>query len=137
MTVDVKKIYDYWFHEAGYSWEVAKSLLESKKYPECLFFCHLTLEKILKAIIVVVTKQHAPPIHDLKNLLSKTKLMPTKIQIDEISKYTDFYLSGRYDEYKMNFRKKCDKRYTEENYQKINNYYLWLKEEAKKISPIK
>lgn len=53
-----------------------------------------------------------------------------KILQDEIEFFSKFYLSCRYDNYKMDFRKQCTKKFTEENMAKIKQYYLWLKKEA-------
>ena len=40
----------YWFDSAEKDWGVAQLLFASKKYMHCLFFGHITLEKILKGI---------------------------------------------------------------------------------------
>lgn len=135
--VDVKKLVDYWYRESGYSFDVAKALLENKKYPESLFFGHLSLEKILKAVIVSNTKQHSPPIHDLTTLIKKSRIPYTQQQYQQLGDYNNFYLSGRYDEYKMNFRKKCTPSFTKESFQGINECYVWLKKELKTISLLK
>ena len=64
----------YWFEEAKISLDVAKSLYKSKKYAETLFFGHLTLEKILKSIVVFQTNKHAPFTHDLVSLAEKGRM---------------------------------------------------------------
>ena len=129
--VDVKKLFDYWYKEADYSWGVAESLLEKKKYAEALFFGHLTVEKILKALVVTRQKDHAPPIHNLLKLAKIASLILNKEQTKYLEYLSKFYLAGRYDNYKMNFRKQCTKSYTEKNFVKLKEYYLWLKKEAR------
>jgi len=130
-TVDIKKLFNYWYTETDYSWEAAESLFKNDKYSEALFFGHLAVEKILKANVVAETKQHAPPIHDLLKLSKLAMLQLTQTQHDEIEFFSKFYLSCRYDNYKMGFRKQCTKKFTEENMAKMKKYYLWFKEEAK------
>lgn len=137
MTINVKKIFDYWYREAGYSWNTANTLFDNKKYPESLFFAHLALEKILKAIVVVDTKQHAPPIHDLRKLTKISKIYCTVKQLDELSGYSEFNIAGRYDVQKMTFRKKCTFKYTQNQISNVKKCYLWLKKEAIKISRLK
>jgi HEPN domain-containing protein len=134
MAPDIAKLYHYWIDEAEYSWEVANSLFESKKYPECLFFAHLTLEKIIKAMVVKETKEHAPPIHDLAKLAGRSGLILEKDRLDKLKEWNTFYLSGRYDEQKMKFRKMCNAKFTEKHFIEIKEYYLWLKQEAKKTT---
>ena len=40
----------YWLKSADQDWSAANHLFEKKDYTYALFFSHLTLEKILKAI---------------------------------------------------------------------------------------
>lgn len=134
MTVNIKKLFNYWLSDAEESWSVAESLMEKNKYPEALFFGHLALEKILKAIVVAKQNTHAPPIHNLLELLKKTDVARDNKLIAELRLFSGFYMAGRYDEEKMDFRKKCTKKFSEENLEKMKKYYLWLKDEAKKIS---
>jgi HEPN domain-containing protein len=108
--------------------------MEKSKYPEALFFGHLALEKTLKAIVVAKHNTHAPPIHNLLELCKKTDIILDNKLIAELRLFSGFYMAGRYDEEKMDFRKKCTKKFSEENQEKIKKCYLWLKNEAKKIS---
>ena len=50
MSFDIDKTIDYWVESSVYDFETGKNLLESKKFPYALFFAHLAIEKILKAI---------------------------------------------------------------------------------------
>ena len=64
----------YWLTSAQQDWEVAQHLFEKKDYAYSLFFGHLTVEKILKAIF---TDQHdkTPPFsHNLVYLSEKAGL---------------------------------------------------------------
>lgn len=134
MTVDIKKLFNYWKNEAVYSWDIAKTLLANKKYPECLFFGHLTIEKLLKSLVVAQTKQHAPPIHNLLKLAKHACLPLNEKQAKDLEYFSDFYLAGRYDQDKMAFRKQCNQSYTEKNFAKLKEYYLWLGKEVKNKS---
>ena len=130
-TTDVKKLLNYWYKEADYSWDIAQTLWEKNKYPECLFFGHLTIEKLLKALVVANINKHAPPIHNLLKLTKTASIILNKEQTKYLEYLSKFYLAGRYDNYKMNFRKQCTKKYTEKHFAKLKEYYLWLKKEAK------
>lgn len=119
----------YWQNEATRSWEIAIILFEKKKYPESLFFGHLTLEKILKALVVQNTKKQPDFIHALPKLAQQTGLLLDKKQKEEFAIITSFNQAGRYDIEKNNFRKNCTLEYTKKQLKKIENYYLWLKKE--------
>jgi len=131
-----KKIVEYWKNGADRSWEVAQSLFQNKKYPESLFFGQLTLEKTFKALIVAKTSKHAPQIHHLNLLAQKTNIPFTDKQLQELGTITEFSLKARYDEYRMNFFKRCTSQYTKEWLNKINFYHVWLKKELQKKSQI-
>ena len=123
----------YWFEEAKISLDVAKSLYKSKKYAETLFFGHLTLEKILKSIVVFQTNKHAPFTHDLVSLAEKGRMPLLTDAIETLQKVNGFYLSGRYDQHKMDFRKKCTPEFTKKYFDEIKNTYIWLEKEAQTL----
>ncbi len=50
--MDIQKVKDYWTEEATEALEVTRHLYEKKDYSYALFFAHLAIEKILKAIYV-------------------------------------------------------------------------------------
>lgn len=61
----IKKLRQYWLDGYEDALLTAEKLFEAKRYNHCLFFGHLALEKLLKAVIVAKTKTHAFPTHDL------------------------------------------------------------------------
>jgi len=66
---------EYWVESAKQDWQVMNNLFKSKNYVHCLFFAHLTLEKLCKAHWVKDNAGDFPPkIHNLIILLDKTKL---------------------------------------------------------------
>lgn len=44
---------------------MAEHLLEKRDFSYALFFGHLAVEKLLKAMYVAFKREHAPPIHNL------------------------------------------------------------------------
>jgi len=69
---------DYWIKTSREDFRAAESLFEKRLYPQCLFFCHLSLEKLLKALVIKTTKNHPPFIHDLRKLAEIAKLSLTE-----------------------------------------------------------
>jgi len=53
---DVEKTISYWLEGARYDLSAANAMFKSKKYPYALFMGHLSLEKLLKALVVKFTK---------------------------------------------------------------------------------
>lgn len=48
MDSRMKRQIEYWFRSGERSWTTAQFLFKGKQYDACLFFCHLTIEKMLK-----------------------------------------------------------------------------------------
>lgn len=122
----------YWKDSARRNWETALSLFKSRHYDACLFFCHLTLEKILKALVVKKTNKPAPYIHDLAKLSEIAQLGMSESQIQNLRIITGFNMSARYDDVKLAFHKKCTKSYTKKYLEITKDLYLWLKKQYQK-----
>ena len=105
-------IIKYWDEASKQDFETAQILYSNKKYHHALFFCHLTVEKILKAIIVKSTKTAPPLIHDLVRLAEKTGIELTEKLKDELAEISVFNIKARYDDYKLSFYKKANKQFT-------------------------
>jgi len=129
MEINTKKVITYWIETAEHNYKTSNFLLKGKRYPECLFFCHLMIEKILKASVVKETKTHAPYTHNLAVLAKLAKIKLSKQQLINLTTITEFNIAGRYNEYKYNFYKKSSKIYTEKYFQISKNLYLWLKDQ--------
>ena len=125
---NVKKLVKYWKDSGLKDFEAAQSLFEKRLYPQCLFFCHLTLEKLLKALVIEKTQKFAPFIHDLKRLAEIAKIDLNKQQQNDLEKIFTFNIAGRYPEEKLEFYKKYNKKEITEKYFTITKgLILWLK----------
>lgn len=64
----MKRAITYWQEEAKEALQVADHLYEKQDYSYALFFGHLAIEKILKALYVARRNEQAPPVHNLVRL---------------------------------------------------------------------
>lgn len=104
---------EYWIKSANDDWEAVQSLLNSKKYVQCLFFAHLVLEKFFKANWVKNNLNNIPPrTHNLVKLLMETSVKLFQEDIQFLAEFNDFQLEGRYPDYQFAIRKKCDFEFT-------------------------
>ena len=97
--IDIKKQIDYWFTGAEEDLESAKILIESNRLLHGLFFCHLVIEKAIKANVVKVTGEIAPR---SQNLLYLSEIANLKfVEEDEIflGILMKYQLQGRYPDY--------------------------------------
>lgn len=85
-----------WQEGATEAWKSARGLLRLKQYDHALFFCHLTLEKILKALVVQRRGREAPPIHGLFDLAKIAQVRLTSEQEEDLQAINGFSIAGRY-----------------------------------------
>ena len=88
-----------------------------------LFFGHIVLEKILKALIVKNTKEHALFTHNLVRLAEISKIKLADREVNLLKKANEFNIEARYPEQKLEFYYICTKKYTEKYITEINNLY--------------
>ncbi len=120
---------NYWIESSDEDYNVMKVLYKNKKNTYCLFFGHLVIEKLLKALYAKNNKNapHAPRSHDLLYLAEKMKLELTERQEDLLDIITKFNMSARYDDYKKEFYAKCTDEYTAMQIKNIEEVREWIK----------
>ncbi|MDD3687190.1 MAG: HEPN domain-containing protein [Bacteroidales bacterium] len=99
MMIDLKKQIEYWTKGAEDDLSTAELLIREKKLLNGLFFCHLVVEKAIKAHVVKSSGEVAPKSHNLIFLSEKTDLVfdnETEIFLGILMKYQ---LEGRYPDY--------------------------------------
>lgn len=123
--LNVPKQIEYWVKSADDDLETSEILLEKKKYVHGLFFCHLAIEKIIKALFVKTAKEIPPRSHDLFYLSKKAdiELPEDKQQICQI--LMKYQLEGRYPE---SFPRNPDTALVHEYFEKTKELLEWLKE---------
>ena len=97
--IDLEKQIEYWKEGALDDLETAKVLIDKNRLLHGLFFCHLVIEKIIKAHVVKQTKDIAPRSHNLIYLSEKANLGfddEEEIFLGILMKYQ---LQGRYPDY--------------------------------------
>ncbi|OGR03601.1 MAG: hypothetical protein A2511_12735 [Deltaproteobacteria bacterium RIFOXYD12_FULL_50_9] len=126
MTVDTVKTIAYWRESAAYDLETGQTLLRSKKYPYALFFGHLAIEKLLKALVVRHSGGHAPYSHSLVMLAGKTGLALPEAMIDQLAEFMEFHTEARYPDAKMDFYQKCTREFARGKFKEVKKVYTWL-----------
>ena len=91
---DIDKTVEYWRAGARYDLGVASALMKARKYPYALFMGHLALEKLLKALVVKRTRNHAPFTHSLQTLAEKAGLDLPLGYREKLSEAMEFHLEG-------------------------------------------
>ena len=78
----------HWIEIAARDHDTAKLLHEHGKYPESVFFCHQTLEKIIKGYYYSVKRSAPPYIHNLTRLIKEAGIY--ELLSEEQKDFIDF-----------------------------------------------
>lgn len=122
-----KKI-QYWSKTANDDWKVANHLYEKGDYSYALFFGHLTLEKLLKAVFTNSEDKTPPFSHNLVYLAEKAGLVLNEEKIELLEEISDFNLEARYPDEKFSFYKKSTKEFTVNKLSQIQEIREWLQQ---------
>jgi HEPN domain-containing protein len=124
--MDKQEKINYWIRLAENDWRVAGHLFEKEDFPYALFFGHLTIEKLFKALYVNKFDEPPPYTHRLTYLAEKVGLEVSPERLELLEIITDFNLEARYPDEKFSFHKKCNKEFTQTNLKKIEEIREWL-----------
>lgn len=119
---------NYWRRLSDNDWIVAGHLMEKGDYPYALFFGHLTLEKMLKALFVAVNDETPPMTHRLVYLAAKCGLDLTDAQAELLEIVTDFNLEARYPDEHLSFHNRCTKPFATDYMRRIEEIRQWLQQ---------
>jgi HEPN domain-containing protein len=124
-SFDTESVVQYWLIEAAEALEVAGHLVEKGDYSYALFFGHLAIEKLLKALYTQRLHKHAPPIHNLLRLARAAGVEPDKRQTEALIAITAFNIESRYPDVKRSFRAKCTPEFTARQMETIEEIFAW------------
>lgn len=123
--IDVIKQIEYWTKVSEDDLITADLLIREKRILHGLFFCHLVIEKALKAHVVKISGEIAPKSHNLIYLSEKANLElddEFEIFLGILMKYQ---LQGRYPDYNPVLP---DIAKVNEYFEKTKTLSQWLKE---------
>ncbi len=114
MTNKQKHI-EYWNRSAIDDLEAIQFLMMGKKYLQALFFTHLTIEKLLKALWVKNNLENVPPkTHNLTYLYEASSISLSEEDEVFLQTLTTFQIEGRYPDYISNLYRSITKEKAEE-----------------------
>lgn len=124
---NIERVVQYWQTEANEALEVAGHLIEKADYSYALFFGHLAVEKILKALYAARLEEHAPPVHNLLRLARLVGLELDEERTEALLRITAFNIEARYPDMKRDFRRICTPEYTGQQMALIKELFEWLR----------
>jgi len=86
------------------------------------------MKKLLKALVVKETGEHAPYTHSLPQLASKLKPDLPQDILGRLADFMEFYFEARYPNMQKSFYDQCSKEFTESNFAEVKRVFKWLEE---------
>jgi HEPN domain-containing protein len=94
----LKKTTTNWIDSAKYDIESARHMFKTGRYIYVIFLCHLSIEKMLKALVAQSQDRHPPYTHDLYELITLAHLeIPTEHQT-VVAQLNEISIATRYPE---------------------------------------
>ena len=121
----------YWTKSASDDWRTTRHLFEKRDYVESLFFGHLYIEKLLKALAVKRTRTTAPWGHWLVKLAEAAELELNADEAEFLERVSQYYISTRYPDWQFEFRKLCTRKYCSIELKEIERLGKWLQQMLK------
>jgi HEPN domain-containing protein len=119
---------NYWVKSSDYDFQAAEDLQKTEKFSHALFFGHLAVEKILKALFVKINEDYPPKTHNLMMLVKNIGLEIDETQLDLLIEVNTFNIEARYPDEKLEFYERCTALFAEQKMNEIKGIIKWLKE---------
>ena len=100
MFPEHKQAVEFWAAAARDALDTAEKLYATAKYHHALFFCHLAVEKALKASYIARHVELPPYTHDLVLLASKIPAVLPDDDLSALKEINTFSIEARYEEEK-------------------------------------
>jgi len=123
-VINVERQIDYWKSAANEDLITADWLIQGSRFKEGLFFCHLAIEKILKALVVKQIKDIPPKTHDLFLLVKKAEIKLEENDLDFLGILMNYQIEGRYPQFLYELP---NKKMIDSYYQHTADLLLWMK----------
>lgn len=128
-TTNKQQHITYWLESPEKDLEVMNYLMKGRKYVHALFFGHLYLEKLTKALWVKNHKENYPPkIHNLVRILELSEIKPNDNDMEFLDVLNWFQIEGRYPDYVNNLVKETTKNLAVQYIKQIKSISRCLKE---------
>lgn len=125
-SFDIEKQINYWSNSSNDDFVTMQNLYKSKDYDWALFLGHIVLEKLIKGLSVKINKKHPLFAHDLLRLMSLINIEVPENYEEWLDEITTFNINARYDNYKSDFKKRCNQEFTAIWIKRIKELREWL-----------
>jgi HEPN domain-containing protein len=120
-----------WIKSSNYDIKTAEHMLATGRYVYVLFMCHLSVEKLLKALYEATYEKVPPKTHNLIYLSNAVKLEIPENMLQTIESLNDLSIVTRYPEDINDLIKAFKKDRAADYLKKTKELLKWLKKEPR------
>ncbi len=120
-----------WVKSSNYDIRTAEHMLKTGRYIYVLFMCHLSVEKLLKAIYEATLNKVPPKTHNLINLANSINLKIPEQHLKLIESLNDLSIVTRYPEDIDSLIKAFRRSRVEDYLSRTKEFLKWLKRDAR------
>ena len=124
-----------WVEDAEYDLQSAKVMLDSGRYFFVVFMCHLTIEKLLKSVIVERQGLEPPRIHNLFGLIARAGLTIPPERRPLVNELDNMSVTTRYPDGRRTIAGTLTDESTTALYTKTVEFAQWLQQELTSSPP--
>jgi HEPN domain-containing protein len=121
-----------WFRQAQYDLGTAESLISAERYPPAIFYCHLALEKALKALYVEKFNDTPDKTHSLVFLIEILELELSQKSMDSLFVINRIGITGRYPHNLDEVLEQYTREKTEKILRETREILTWLMQKSSK-----
>ena len=126
--MDKKTLIEFLIHQADDDFGAAEALLKAGYFAQSLFWGHLVLEKLLKALWIYRNDdENYPHIHNLLRLLKECNIEPIDKQIILFAEMNQFQATGRYGDTLLKLESTVSKETCSSLFFEIEKQIIWIK----------
>jgi HEPN domain-containing protein len=111
---------------AGYDIETARAMMKSGRYLYVLFCCQQSIEKMLKALIALRTKEFPPRVHQLVRLAEVAGIELNLDRAQFLRELSGYYIQSRYPEEIAHMASAADRATAEHVLETTEETFKWL-----------
>ena len=127
----MKDVTKNWIASANYDFKTAEAMLNSNRYIYVVFMCHLSIEKMIKAIISTEINDLPPKSHSLIYLKKKASIQFSEVLQEFVEQLDNVSISTRYPEDLKRLSKEVNKRKANDVFCLTKKALKWLKKDKR------
>lgn len=119
----------YWTKQVDEDFDCANVLYQANHFAQSLFWAHLALEKLSKALWIKKNEGNTPPfVHNLLRFITQTNEYFSEEQLQFLNEMNAFQIKGRYPDYAERLEKTVTKEICEEYLTETKKMIICLQE---------